>query len=168
MQYGEEETIEMTTTPLRYYSFFVEDYDEKITLKHETSGSAGLDLRTSCPTTVQPKTHLANPITEIDTGIYVEIPEGYFGLVVPRSSTGRLGLRLANTVGIIDSDYRGPIILAFINDTEYPVELDKGQRIAQLIICPFATQICPVQVNKLEDLSSTKRDKAGFGSTGVK
>ena len=168
MQYSEEETIEMMTTPLRYYSLFVEDYEDKITLKHETPGSAGLDLRTPYCTTIQPKTQLNNSIEEIDTGIYVEIPEGYFGLVVPRSSTGRLGLRLANTVGIICSDYRGTIVLAFINDAEDPVELDKGQRIAQLIVCPFAPQISPVQVNRLEDLSSTERDKAGFGSTGVK
>tara|TARA_Y100000296_G_scaffold73348_1_gene90730 strand:- start:64 stop:528 length:465 start_codon:yes stop_codon:yes gene_type:complete len=153
------------TTPLRYYSA----HNKSIDLKHETTGSAGLDLRTTCPITVQPLHHSGSP-TEINTGIHVEIPTDHFGLVVPRSSTGRLGLRLANTVGIIDSDYRGPIILMFTSDNEYPVELDEGQRIAQLIICPYVSsdQVQPVQVYALGDLTSTERDKAGFGSTGVK
>jgi dUTP pyrophosphatase len=143
------------TVPIKYYSS-----NEDVTLKFETPGAAGLDLRTLEARILRP-----GGTFKCDTGIHVEIPEGYFGLVAPRSSTGKLGLRLRNTVGIIDSDYRGPIILSFRNDGDSDVQLEKGQRLAQLIVSPYLG-IEPIQVDLLKNLSSTHRGVAGFGSTG--
>tara|TARA_Y100000310_G_scaffold337468_1_gene424601 strand:- start:857 stop:1303 length:447 start_codon:yes stop_codon:yes gene_type:complete len=129
-------------------------------LQYETPGSAGLDLRLREDMVVG-----ANGSFECDTKICVEIPHGYFGLVAPRSSTGKLGLRLANTVGIIDSDYRGSIILNFVNDNDYELDLEAGQRLAQLIVMP-CLNLMPVKVNHSYELSATSRGAAGFGSTG--
>lgn len=121
-------------------------------------GAAGIDLY--CETV---NLHKAM----IHTGFHGAIPEGTFGLAVPRSSTGsKKGLVLRNTVGVIDSDYRGEILLAYDSDAlkVNPMTLI-GERVAQLIILPF----CPVELNKVNDysdLDTTDRGAGGFGSTG--
>jgi dUTP pyrophosphatase len=123
-----------------------------------TAGSGGLDLY------VYDFTVEDNSIT-IQTGIYTELPRGHVGLLLPRSSTGIKGLRLKNTVGVIDSDYRGEIkIVCDRFDAEEDL-ISIGNKIAQLIIipvCPFPVE----QVGNYEDLSVTSRDTGGFGSTG--
>lgn len=96
------------------------------------------------------------------TGIAVKIPEGYFGMIVPRSSSGKLGIMLANTCGIIDSGYTGQLLLFVRNMTNSPVHIDKGMRIAQLIIIPYFS-VTPELVDKLPE---TDRGTGGFGSTG--
>ena len=99
----------------------------------------------------------------VPTGIAVEIPKGYAGLVYARSSLGsKRGLAPANKVGVIDSDYRGEIFVALHNHGKQPQQIEHKDRIAQLLITPVFT---PGFTEVLE-LSDTVRGNGGFGSTG--
>ena len=97
----------------------------------------------------------------IGTGIYCEIPPGWVGMVVPRSSLGAKGFKLKNTVGVIDSDYRGEIKLAYEGFTP-----ELGDRVAQLVIVP-CWQGGAEQMVSIDDLTNTARGSGGFGSTGT-
>ena len=97
------------------------------------------------------------------TGIAVAIPQGYFGMIVPRSSSAKLGIMLANTMGIIDSGYRGELLVYIRNMKNEHVYIDRGMRIAQLVIVPFCQVLEFVQI---EELSETSRGDGRFGSTG--
>ena len=100
----------------------------------------------------------------IDTGWAMKIPKGYFGAIFARSGlASKQGLRPANCVGVIDSDYRGPVKVALHNDTNEHQIVRQGDRIAQLVIIPY-NQIDFVEV---DDLDETERGTGGFGSTGV-
>lgn len=99
----------------------------------------------------------------IPTGIAMEIPVGYVGLVYARSSLGcKRGLAPANKVGVIDSDYRGEFNVVLFNHGLEPQEISNGERIAQLVITP----ILMPQYVEVEELSDTVRGMGGFGSTG--
>lgn len=130
-----------------------------------TSGSkyaAGYDLYAHTETGAQRIP--AGKTEEIGTGICIEIPEGYFGAIFARSGLAtRRGLRPANCVGVIDSDYRGEIIVALYNDLDECQTIREGDRIAQLVIMPHLE----VQLNEVNELSETIRGAGGFGSTGV-
>ncbi|MBC8306740.1 MAG: dUTP diphosphatase [Pelagibacterales bacterium] len=124
-------------------------------------GDAGLDL-TAIAHTVDSKDHYI----QYHTGLAVEIPEGYVGLIYPRSSNSKTDLRLANCVGVIDSGYRGEICFRY----KFPITkhftaikryLD-GDRIGQLIIMPYPT----IEPEEVSELSNTVRGEGGFGSTG--
>lgn len=120
--------------------------------------AAGLDLYAAEDTYVD-----RGGVISVGTGIAVEIPPGYFGAVYARSGLARKeGLRPANCVGVIDSDYRGEIIVALFNDSVLFREIHKGDRIAQLVIQPYAD----AQLVEAKTLSSTVRGSGGFGSTG--
>lgn len=94
----------------------------------------------------------------------MEIPEGYFGAIFARSGLAtKRGLRPANCVGVVDSDYRGEIIIALHNDSDFPQEVSEGERIAQIVIIPYL----PVDFTEVDNLSSTARGEGGFGSTGT-
>jgi dUTP pyrophosphatase len=100
----------------------------------------------------------------IDTGVAIEIPEGYFGGIYARSGlASKKGLRPANCTGVIDADYRDSIKVALHNDTTTIQRIDAGDRIAQLIIQPFES----VEFNIVDELTSTDRNLGGFGSTGA-
>jgi dUTP pyrophosphatase len=100
---------------------------------------------------------------KIDTGIAIEIPEGYFGAIYARSGLAtKHGLRPANCVGVIDSDYRGNIIVALHNDTDEIQQIGINERIAQLIIQPYLS----IDFNIVNDLSETDRGSTGFGDSG--
>ena len=100
---------------------------------------------------------------KIHTGLAVEIPEGYFGGIYARSGFAtKQGMRPANCVGVIDSDYRGEIVVAIHNDGNDPVIVNKGDRVAQLVIQPYL----PVNFEVKDELSDTVRGEGGFGSTG--
>ena len=102
-------------------------------------------------------------VIEFFTGIAVEIPDGYFGAVYSRSGIAtKLGIRMANCVGVIDSDYRGNVGVPLRNDSKKPVIVDPHERIAQIVIQP-----CPdIVLQEVESLSDTNRGTGGFGSTG--
>ncbi len=99
------------------------------------------------------------------TGISLELPTGYAGLVYARSGLAtKRGLAPANKVGVIDSDYRGEVMVSLHNHSAVRQTLDDGERIAQLVITPVLT----VDFEECDDLSDTARGAGGFGSTGKK
>lgn len=105
----------------------------------------------------------AHETVQIDTGIAVAIPKGYFGGIYARSGLAtKKGLRPANCVGVVDADYRGPVIVALHNDTNTPQTIAAGDRIAQLIIQPYLE----TELRIVDELNDTDRGSSGFGSTG--
>lgn len=122
--------------------------------------SAGADLYALLNGSAEIKPH---ETIFIHTGISVEIPEGYCGLVFARSSMGaKRGLAPANKVGVIDADYRGEIMVALHNHSESVATVENGERIAQLAIVPFLK----AEFEEADELSDTVRGEGGFGSTG--
>lgn len=100
---------------------------------------------------------------EYDTCIAVEIPEGYVGLIFPRSSISNKDLILSNSVGMIDSDYRGSIKFRFKKTHMYGLEEYKvGDKVGQLLIVPYPK----IELEEADDLSDTIRGSGGYGSTG--
>jgi dUTP pyrophosphatase len=125
-----------------------------------TEYSAGADLYALLDSAVEIAPH---ETTFIHTGISVEIPEGYCGLIFARSSMGaKRGLAPANKVGVIDADYRGEIMVTLHNHSEIPATVAPGERIAQLAIVPFLK----AEFEEADELSDTVRGEGGFGSTG--
>ena len=101
----------------------------------------------------------------IGTGLAMEIPEGYVGLVYARSGLAcKRGLAPANKVGVVDSDYRGEIKVALHNHGKEAQTVEKGERIAQMVIAPYLS----VNYEEADELSETERGEGGFGSTGRK
>lgn len=101
---------------------------------------------------------------KIPLGIAVEIPEGYALLIIPRSSLGfKTRLRQSNSVGLIDSDYRGEINLVLDNNSFFVKHLKAGERVAQGFIIP----VPQVEFEEVNELSETERGTGGFGSTGA-
>ena len=142
--------------------------DKRITpsmLGYKTKGSAGIDLY-ALPNENYAKSLVWNGIyTEFSTGIKLEIPEGHVGIIVPRSSSGSSGIMLANTVGVIDSDYRGEIKLRLVKwgvEQANPIAIKEPVRVAQLLIIP----VKQVDIEIVDSLEETDRGENGFGSTG--
>lgn len=101
----------------------------------------------------------------IGTGLAVEIPEGYAGLVYARSGlASKKGLAPANKVGVIDADYRGEIMVALHNHSKQTAVIEPKERIAQMVVTPFLS----VAYEEVKELTDTKRGTGGFGSTGAK
>lgn len=101
----------------------------------------------------------------VPTGFSIEIPEGYAGLIYARSGLAlKKGLAPANKVGVIDSDYRGEVMVALHNHTNEIKEIEPFERIAQLVITPFLR----VEFDETNELTKTVRGEGGFGSTGSK
>ena len=143
---------------------------------HAKPGDAGMDLTAREDVTLRP-----GETKMVGTGVAIELPEGYVGLVFPRSGLGSKGVNLSNCVGVIDSGYRGEIKAPLHNnrpvvdwdapyDAWYDVRLadksssmtvERGERICQLVVVPFATCECVEG-----ELSETERGEGGFGSTG--
>ena len=122
--------------------------------------AAGYDLFADVAedTTIQP-----HETKMIGTGLAMEIPEGYFGGIFARSGlSAKEGLRPANCVGVVDSDYRGEIKVALHNDGEQARVITPAEKIAQLVVVPFLS----VDFNEVSNLSDTARGEGGFGSTG--
>lgn len=121
-------------------------------------GDAGLDLHAADSTTLLPGERALVPC-----GIAIAIPEGHVGLVHPRSGLAvDHGLTLLNAPGTIDAGYRGELKVLLVNHGSGPVEVQHGQRIAQLVIMPVAI----VDVREVDRLDGTARGSGGFGSTG--
>ena len=100
---------------------------------------------------------------KIGTGIAVAIPDGYFGAIFARSGLAtKEGLRPANCVGVVDSDYRGEVIVALHNDSGKARFVGNGDRIAQLVLIPYL----PIDLYEVDELDETERGDGGFGSTG--
>ena len=138
------------------------NHDVKGTPKLPTRGTAqaaGLDIYMPWTLRLRP-----NDRVTVETGVRVSIPEGHVGLLIPRSSWGRRGVKLQNTVGVIDSDYRGDLSLMLCSESEEDwVDIHEGERVAQLLIIPC---VLP-EIAVVEQFSLlTERGEGGFGSTG--
>lgn len=128
----------------------------------KTDGAVGFDLTAVDNYSILPTTVMSRAAM-VRTGIAVELPKGHYATLHLRSSTGRDSkLRLANQTGIIDTDYRGEIVLLVENVGKYAQSISKGQRIAQMII----HKAVPVKFELTEELTVTTRNTQGFGSTG--
>ena len=100
---------------------------------------------------------------KVPTGISMEVPVGYAGMIFARSGLAtKKGLAPANKVGVCDSDYRGEYIVALYNHSNQTVTINSAERIAQLVIMPFLE----VEFNEVNELNDTARGSGGFGSTG--
>ena len=135
--------------------------DDAILPKYGSEYAAGADLY-SCSETFE---IAAGQTVLVHTGVAVELPLGYVGLVYARSGlASKKGLAPANKVGVIDCDYRGEIMVALHNHSGETRTVEKGERVAQLVIAPYFTaDFC-----ETDELSDTVRGEGGFGSTGRK
>ena len=132
---------------------------------YQTDGAAGMDLCASNPTEI-PFTLFPNERALIGTGIALTIPPGYEGQIRPRSGLAvKHGITVLNSPGTIDADYRGEIKVLLINLGQEAVTIQRGDRIAQLVIAPVA-RAALADIGDCE-LSDTVRGVRGFGSTGV-
>jgi dUTP pyrophosphatase len=134
--------------------------DEDIPIpEYRHPGDAGLDLPSRIDIVIEPGERAMVP-----TGLAVAIPNGYAGLVLPRSGlAARHGIGLVNSPGLIDSGYRGEVAVVLINtDKTQPFRISRGDRIAQLMI----QKVEEVAVVAVEDLAESHRGAGGFGSTG--
>ena len=131
-------------------------HNDAVIPTYAKDGDAGMDL-----TSVERNT--AETYVEYDTGLSMEIPEGYVGFLFPRSSVSKTNLVLANCVGVVDSGYRGPVKLRF-KELNGPIggRYKIGDRVGQIIIMPVPT----FEFEEVKELSNTSRGDGGFGSTG--
>lgn len=129
--------------------------DKMFVPQAKTYGAAGLDLVLANDVVLR-----EGEVQKVGTGVHVEIPVGYVGLVFLRSSIS--DVTMTNGVGVIDSDYRGEIILKLRGVSRYS-RYTAGDRVAQLVVIKYL----PVNVVVSDQLSSTERGEGGFGSTGA-
>ncbi|MFB6232488.1 MAG: dUTP diphosphatase [Salinibacter sp.] len=130
---------------------------------YETTASAGMDLRAAVPDDA-PVPLDPGARTLVDTGLKIALPEGYEGQVRPRSGLAhRHGVTVLNSPGTIDADYRGEVKVLLINHGDAPFVVERGMRIAQLVVAQHAR----VEWVQREALEETVRGPGGFGSTGT-
>ena len=130
--------------------------------KYDTSGSSGMDVSAFIQASID-----IDPgnTAIIPTGIALSIPEGFEVQIRPRSGlAAKEKITVLNTPGTIDSDYRGEIKVILINLSHKKFKVERGLRIAQMVVCP----IIKAQLKEVENLNYTKRGDGGFGSTGTK
>ena len=146
----------MTTNTIKFKKLS----ENAVIPSYGTEYSAGADLYSSMEdVTINP-----NETVFIHTDISIEIPVGLVGLIYARSGMAcKRGLAPANKVGVIDSDYRGEIMVALYNHSDEAVTVSKGERIAQLVLAPFIT----ADFTEADSLEDSVRGEGGFGSTGT-
>ncbi len=137
--------------------------ENAIVPSYGTDFSAGADIYALLP---QESVEIAPGETFlVHTGIAMEIPQGYGGFVFARSGLAtKKGLAPANKVGVIDSDYRGELMVPLFNQSGKTQSISTGERIAQIVFMPYLK----AEFTETDSLNSTDRDKGGFGSTGTK
>ena len=142
--------------------------DDAILPTQATNGSAGADIRACLfdEETGEKITKIKIPAggkIKVHTGLAFQLPENHVMLIFPRSSMGvKKGLMLCNTTGVLDSDYRGECLLFVKNTSDEPIEIEDGERIAQLVF----NKVEEIEWSKVETLEETER-KGGFGHTGT-
>ena len=136
--------------------------DKAVIPTYGSEYAAGADLYACIdePVSIEP-----GETTLIKTGLAMEIPAGYAGLIYARSGlASKKGLAPANKVGVIDADYRGEVMVALHNHSNVAASIEPQERIAQLVITPYLT----AHFEEMDELSDTVRGAGGFGSTGSK
>jgi dUTP pyrophosphatase len=130
--------------------------------KYETSGSSGMDLSANIDNDVNIE---PGNTAIIPTGLAISIPKGFEVQIRPRSGlAAKKKISVLNTPGTIDADYRGEIKVILINLNDKVFTVEKGLRIAQMVVCP----VIQAQLEEVSELDNTHRGKGGFGSTGIK
>lgn len=141
----------------------IKKLDAKATIPtYGSANAAGADLYAclDAPVTIEPGDTFLVP-----TGLAMELPEGYAGLIYARSGlASKKGLAPANKVGVVDSDYRGQVMVALHNHSKVAATIEHGERVAQLVVTPYIVSNF-ITVAELDD---TARGEGGFGSTGTK
>lgn len=141
------------TVPLK-----IKRFDTSLPLpQYQTAGAVAFDLYTRIDATIP-----AGEVMRVPLNIAIELPEGYWAMVAARSSLFKMGLKLANGIGVGDADYCGDndeYQAALHNFSDQPVQLKKGERVAQMLILPYVR----AQLNEVEHLGNA--DRGGFGST---
>jgi dUTP pyrophosphatase len=128
---------------------------------YQTEGAAGMDL---CAALAEPLTLAPGERALVPTGWSVAIPPGFEGQVRPRSGLAlKHGVTVLNAPGTIDADYRGEIKVVLVNHGQAPFSVGRGDRIAQLVVCPVAR----AELREVERLDDTARGAGGYGSTGT-
>ncbi|MGI6458909.1 MAG: dUTP diphosphatase [Candidatus Hydrogenedentales bacterium] len=147
--------------PLLRVQIIREPGTEDIALpQYETAHAAGMDLRAAVP---EPLTLRPGERARVPTGLRIALPPGYEAQIRPRSGLAiQHGLTLLNSPGTIDADYRGEIDIIIANLGQEPFTIERGERIAQMIIAPVAR----VEWDAVNALDHTSRGDGGFGSTG--
>lgn len=144
----------MTTLKVKFKKLV----DTAVVPEYSKPGDAGLDL-----TAIDLYKNHDYKFVEYGTGLAVQIPEGYVGLIFPRSSISKTSQMLANSVGVIDSGYTGEIKLRMrYEDEREDMEYGYGDRVGQLVIIPYPK----IELEEVKELSETVRGSGGFGSTG--
>jgi dUTP pyrophosphatase len=133
-------------------------HPEAVVPNYAKEGDAGLDLASVTGGRSE------GGYLEYGTGLSIEIPTGYVGLIFPRSSISTTNLLLSNCVGVVDSGYRGEIKFRFrvVDDHKWGVIYHRGDRIGQLIIIPYPQ----IELEEVTELSNTDRGEGGYGSSG--
>jgi len=132
--------------------------EKAIIPSYQKEGDGGMDLTSTSKQIIDKGNY---GYIEYGTSLAVEIPEGYVGLIFPRSSVSKTGHFLANSIGVVDSGYRGEIMLRFKtipNSIEYAI----GERIGQLMILPYPQ----IEFEEVEELKESERGVGSYGSTG--
>ena len=130
--------------------------------KYETSGSSGMDLSANIDSDVNIE---PGNSAIIPTGLAISIPKGFEVQIRPRSGlAAKQKISVLNTPGTIDADYRGEIKVILINLNDKVFTVEKGLRIAQMVVCP----VVQAKLEEVSELNDTDRGKGGFGSTGIK
>ena len=134
--------------------------DDAVLPSQAYAGDAGLDLAAAESVTIGPGERAV-----VGTGLAVAIPDGYTGLVVPRSGlAARNGIGKVNSPGVIDAGYRGEVRVVLLNtDRREPFTVEPGMRIAQLLVVP----VPPVRLVEVDELPESERGERGFGSSAV-
>ncbi|MDH3471330.1 MAG: dUTP diphosphatase [Acidimicrobiia bacterium] len=126
--------------------------------KHHHDGDGGVDLHAREDVSIEP-----GEWKMVSTGVAVAIPHGFVGLVAPRSGlAARHGISVVNGPGVVDSGYRGELTVILINHGPEAVAIERGERVAQLVVVPVEQQ----NFVEVEELPDTSRGDGGFGSTG--
>ena len=130
--------------------------------RYQTAGSAGMDLIACCDESI---TLSPNESTIIPSGISIFIEDNNFAaIVIPRSGLGaKKGLVCGNLLGLIDSDYQGPLSISLWNRSENEIVINPGERVAQLVVI----RVNQVELDLVDEFTETERGNKGFGSTGV-
>ena len=130
--------------------------------RYQTAGSAGMDLIACCEESI---TLSPNQSTIIPSGISIFIEDNNFAaIVIPRSGLGaKKGLVCGNLLGLIDSDYQGPLSISLWNRSESEIVINPGERVAQLVVI----RVNQVELDLVDEFRETERGNKGFGSTGV-
>ncbi len=128
---------------------------------YQSAEAAGLDLRAANTETIE---LLPGKRALVPTGLSIALPSGHEGQVRPRSGlAAKHGITVLNTPGTVDADYRGEVKVILINLGELPFEIERGMRIAQMVVAP----VTQVLIEEVKELETTDRGAGGFGSSGV-